>query len=270
MKGNWQAALLAAPALLLFGLLFVTPLAGLARLSLTGGTGHYARFLFDSYYLGILGSTLLLGVLVTSVCLFVGLPLAYVLARLEWRAAPFLLLLTTFPLWVSAVVRSFSWMVLFFRGGILTEGLKATGFVAPSYQLMYTYAGVVIALSQVLLPLFVITLYGVIRGIDRDLENAAMNLGASPFFAVTAVTLRLASGGIFAGALLVFSFAISAFATPILVGGVRAKLMAVTIQEQTLELLDWPFASALSVVLLAVGLCVVFIYRTFLGEARAA
>lgn len=265
--------LLLAPALLLFAVLFLAPIVGLGRLSLSEpapfGAATYARFFFDSYYLGVLAGTLLLGALVTAICILVGLPLAYVLARLEWRIAPFLLLLTTFPLWVSAVVRSFAWMVLFFRGGMLTELVKLTGLVPPSYQLMYTFTGLVIALAQVLLPLFVITLCGIIRGIDRDLENAAMNLGASPFLAVVLVTMRLARGGIFAGSLLVFSFAISAFATPILVGGVRAHLMAVSIQEQTLELLDWPFAAALSIVLLAIGLVVAFSYGRLVDERRA-
>lgn len=272
MRKAWAPWLLLAPAILLFGLLFVAPLVGLGRLSLSEpaplGVASYTRFFFDGYYLGVLGSTLLLGVLTTGLCLAVGLPMAYVLARLEWRSAPFLLLLTTFPLWVSAVVRSFAWMVLFFRGGLLTELVKATGLVPPSFQLMYTFSGLVIALAQVLLPLMVITLYGVIRGIDRDLENAAMNLGASPFLATVLVTLRLARGGIFAGSLLVFSFAISAFATPILVGGVRAHLMAVTIQEQTLELLDWPFAAALSMVLLAIGLVVVVVYGRLVDERQ--
>jgi ABC-type spermidine/putrescine transport system permease subunit I len=263
-------AILLGPSLVLFAVLFVAPLIGLGRLSLSDpapfGFSNYTRFLFDSYYLAVLGGTLLLGVLVTALCIAVGLPLAYVLARLEWRFAPFLLLLTTFPLWVSAVVRSFAWMVLFFRGGLVTELVKATGLVPPSFQLMYTFSGLVIALAQVLLPLFVITLYGIIRGIDRDLENAAMNLGASPAFAAIMVTMRLARGGIFAGSLLVFSFAISAFATPILVGGVRAHLMAVTIQEQTLELLDWPFAAALSILLLLIGLAVAFAYGRLVNE----
>ncbi len=266
--------LLLLPAVLLFGLLFAAPLVGLGRLSLSQpapfGVANYARFLFDSYYLAVLGGTLLLGALVTGICLLAGLPLAYVLARMEWRFAPFLLLLTTFPLWVSAVVRSFAWMVLFFRRGLLTELVQMTGLVAPSYQLMYTFTGLVIALAQVLLPLFVITLYGIIRGIDRDLENAAMNLGASPAYAAIMVTVRLARGGIFAGSLLVFSFAISAFATPILVGGARAHLMAVTIQEQTLEILDWPFAAALSIVLLAIGLAVALAYGRLVDERRAA
>ena len=123
---------------------------------------------------------------------------------------------------------------------------RDAGLAPAGFQLMGTLAGVVIALAQVLLPIMVVTLYGVIRSIDRDLENAAMNLGASPAGAVALVTVRLAAGGIAAGSLLVFSLAVGAFATPSLIGGARAQLMAVAIQEQTLELLDWPFAAAMS------------------------
>jgi putative spermidine/putrescine transport system permease protein len=169
-------------------------------------------------------------------------------------------MVTTFPLWVSAVVRSFGWMVLFHRNGLISNTLQATGLAAEPVQLMYTLTGVIIALAQVLLPLMVLTLYPVIRGIDRDLENAAMNLGATPGLAVWLVTLRLARSGIAAGSLLVFAISISAFATPSLVGGARAQLMATAIYEQTLELLDWPFASAIAAILLVIALVVVALY----------
>ena len=139
---------------------------------------------------------------------------------------------------------------------------------------MYTLTGVIIALAQVLLPLMVLTLYGVFKSIDRDLEYAAMSLGASPPLALCLVTLRLARGGIVAGSLLVFSLAISAFATPSLVGGARANVMATAIYEQTIEMLDWPFASTLATILLVVVLASVASVwrparRPFEGRARA-
>ena len=183
-----------------------------------------------------------------------GLPTAYVLARMQSRWAGFLLLLTTFPLLVSAVVRSFGWMVLFFKDGLVSRTLVLLGFVDRPVQLMYTMTGVIIALAQVLLPLMVLTLYGVFKSIDRDLEYAAMSLGARPSVALALVTLRLARGGIVAGSLLVFSLAISTFATPSLVGGARANVMATAIYEQTIELLDWPFGAALAAILLVVVL----------------
>lgn len=268
------AAGLLAPAALLFATLFVWPQFNLLQLSFTNpapyGVASYTRFLGDSYYLGVLVNSLALGVCVTLVTLLFGFPLAFLLARAETRWAGLLLLLTTFPLWVSAVVRSFAWMVLFYRGGTISRLLQGTGLVPPDFQLLGTFSGVVIALAQVLLPIMILTLYAVIRGIDRDLEHAAMNLGASPAAAMWLVTIRLARGGILAGCLLVFSLSVSAFATPSLVGGARAHFMAVTIYEQTLELLDWPFAAAVSAILLVIALSVALTYGRLLGDAREA
>ncbi|WP_170984786.1 ABC transporter permease [Roseomonas sp. AR75] len=266
------AAGLLAPAALLFALLFVWPQFRLLGLSFGNpapfGLASYERFLGDSYYLGVLANSLALGACVTVVCLVLGFPLAFLLARAETRWAGLLLLLTTFPLWVSAVVRSFAWMVLFYRGGTISRLLQGSGLVPPDFQLLGTFSGVVIALAQVLLPIMILTLYAVIRGIDRDLEHAAMSLGAAPVVALWLVTIRLARGGIMAGSLLVFSLSVSAFATPSMVGGARAHFMAVTIYEQTLELLDWPFAAAISAILLAISLAVALTYGRLLGEGR--
>jgi putative spermidine/putrescine transport system permease protein len=268
------AAGLLAPAALLFAVLFVWPQWSLFALSIGSpppiGFANYTRFLGDSYYLGVLANSLALGVCVTLTTLVIGFPLAFLLARAETRWAGLLLLLTTFPLWVSAVVRSFAWMVLFYRGGTISRLLQGSGLVPPDFQLLGTFTGVVIALAQVLLPIMILTLYAVIRGIDRDLEHAAMNLGASPAAAMWLVTIRLARGGILAGCLLVFSLSVSAFATPSLVGGARAHFMAVTIYEQTLELLDWPFAAAISALLLLIALSVALTYGRLLGEHREA
>jgi putative spermidine/putrescine transport system permease protein len=270
--------LIFAPCLIVYLVLFVWPQLSLLATSafdrgqLSGV--HYIRFLGDEYYWELLGRTLLLGVSVTLITLVLGVPVAYVLARMQSRLATLLLILTTFPLLVSAVVRSFGWMVLFFRDGIVSNSLQALGLVDQPLQLMYTLTGVIIALAQVLLPLMVLTLHGVFKSIDPDLEFAAMSLGASPPLALYLVTLRLARSGIVAGSLLVFSLAISAFATPGLVGGARANVMATAIYEQTIEMLDWPFASTLATVLLIFVLGLSLLYGAALdrrakGDAAA-
>jgi putative spermidine/putrescine transport system permease protein len=263
--------LLLAPALLVLLGFFVVPQAGLLAESFSQpppfGLALYERFLLDGFHLAMLGRSLLLGAIVTLVCIVAGFPLAFLLARLDSRWVPLLLLVTTFPLWVSAVVRSFAWMVLFLRAGLIPTVLRDLGLAPPGFQLMYTFAGVVIALAQVLLPLMVVTLYGVIRGIDRDLEHAALNLGAPPGLAVWLVTVRLARGGILAGSLLVFCLAVSAFATPSLIGGARVQLVAAHIFEQTTEVLDWPFAAAMSAILLAIGLAVALLYGRFVKDS---
>lgn len=269
---GWVTAALLAPAVVIFAGFFVLPQAGLLQESFSRpapfGVDTYVRFLGDPYYLSMLGRTLMTGALVAAICFGFGFPLALWLARLESRFVPFLLLLVTFPLWVSSVVRSFAWMVLFFHNGAMSTAVRATGLVADNFQLMGTLSGVIIALGQVMLPIMIVTLYGVLRTVDRDLENAAMNLGASPFKAVYLVTLRLAAGGIAAGTLLVFSLSVGAFATPTLIGGARAQLLAVTIQEQTLELHDWPFAAAIATILLVIAVSTALIYSR-LTQGRA-
>jgi ABC-type spermidine/putrescine transport system permease subunit I len=264
---------LLVPCLLIYLALLIWPQIMLLGSSFVDqgaiSTVHYEKFLLDSYYWQLLGRTLLLGIAVTAITLVLGLPLAYVLARLDTRWATVLLLMTTFPLLVSAVVRSFGWMVLFFRNGFVSQALVAVGITDAPTQLMYTLTGVTIALAQVLLPLMVLTLHGVFRSIDPDLEHAATSLGASPAAAFWLVTLRLSRGGIVAGSLLVFALTISAFATPSLVGGARANVMATAIYEQTIELLNWPFASALATILLVFVIVLSLLYAFLLERGSA-
>jgi putative spermidine/putrescine transport system permease protein len=268
----WVVLLLLAPCLLLYMALFVVPQM---RLLGTGfvvngdpGLAHYARMFEDGYYLFLMGRTLLCGLGVTLITVMLGVPLAYWLARLPSRWAGFILMLTTFPMLISAVVRSFGWMVLFFRNGPVSQLLVASGLSDSPVQLMYTLTGVTIGLAQVLLPLMVLTLYGVFRSIDPALESAAMTLGARPVVTFFLVTLPLARAGIVAGSLLVFALTISAFATPSLVGGARANMMATAIYENAVDLLDWPFASALASVLLVVVLGISAVYAVLADRGR--
>ncbi len=272
MTTRWQTAILLAPAVLLFLGLFVYPQFAMLAASLDAphwALAEYTHFLGDSYYLAILGRSLLLGAVVTAVAVVLGLPLAYWLARTASRLAPFLLLLSTFPLWISAVVRSFGWVVLLGRNGMVNTALHGMGLAGPSFQLLYTLSGVAIALTQVLLPFMVLSLYGVIRGIDPELERAAQNLGAGPLRAALLTTLPLARQGIVAAALLVFALSISAFATPSLVGGARVHLMSTTIYEQMTDLADWHFAAAISFILLAVVLAISLLQARLGGGAEA-
>ncbi len=133
---------------------------------------NYRHFFTDSFYLLTLGRSLILGAIVTITTLLLGLPMSYWLARLNSRLAPFLLVLCTFPLWVNAVVRSLGWIILMVRGGFLSAALRDIGIGGPTYQLAYTFGGVIVAMTQVNLPFMVLSLYGVIRAIDPELEKA--------------------------------------------------------------------------------------------------
>jgi putative spermidine/putrescine transport system permease protein len=243
--------LLLAPALGLYVLAFVVPQAGLLAQSAYPddqfGPGAYAAVLDDAYGIAVVVRTLLIGASVALVSLLLGFPLAYQLARTSSRWRSFLLGLTVFPLLTSAVVRTFGWQVLFYREGIVSTALRHLGF---DIELIGSGVGVVIALTEVLLPFMVLTLFGVIRGIPSSLEDAAQDLGDSPIRAVVRITVPLAKGGILGGTLLVFSLAVSSFVTPALVGGSRVQVMATAIYEHAISLVDYPTAAALAVVLL--------------------
>lgn len=267
-----RALLLLAPCVLVYLIFFVWPQFGLLALGFQDDAGNfslslYARFLGDSYYLQLLWRTLCMGFAVTLVTLILGVPLAYLLARSNSRWTPFLLMMTTFPLLVSAVVRSFGWMVLLYRNGVVSDLLQWLHFTDGPTQLMYTLNGTIIALAQVLLPVMVLSLYGVFRSIPPDLERAAMSLGARPGVTFALVTLKLARGGIVAGSLLVFSMAISSFATPSLVGGPRARVMATSIHELTTTVLDWSFAAVQSTILLVVVILIAALYGQILDRS---
>lgn len=270
--------LLMLPGLVVFFVLFFLPQAGMLGYSFQPDPQNraegitlenYTRFFGDPHYLGILGRTLWMGLLVTVVTLVLGYPLAYWLARTDTRWKTLLLILTIFPLLTSAVVRSFGWMVLLGRTGLINQALVGSGLAPRPLDLMYTLTGVIIALAEVLLPFMVLTLYGVIASIDRSVEEASMDLGAGPLTTILRVTLPLSAGGVLAGSLLVFSLAISSFVTPSLVGGPRVQLMATSIHEQTVSVLNWQFAAAVAAVLLVVVLALALAYSAVLERAGA-
>jgi putative spermidine/putrescine transport system permease protein len=259
----WVPALLMSPALLLLVAAFLVPMAILLVYSFyesrPGGVmipafslHQYIRFLSDPFYLTILWRTLLLGLWVTVWCILLGYPLAYVLARTRSpRVRGFLVTLILVPLMTSVVIRSYGWMILLANNGLVNQTLRALGVVQTSVQLLFNTTGVVIALVAILLPYMVLTVMPVIQNIDPSLEQAAQSLGANPWRMVRDVLIPLSLPGVWAGSILVFVLAIAAYATPRLVGGSRLLVMPIFVYDQTMSLLNWPFASAVSFIILA-------------------
>lgn len=262
----WLPALLVTPTLLLLLLAFVAPLGILLAYSFwesrPGGVmipgftlAQYRRFLGDPFYLYVLWRTVLLGVWVTAWCVVLGYPVAYVLARTRSRTARSVLVtLLLVPLMTSVVVRSYGWMILLANNGLVNKALLALGVVDSPVQLLFNTTGVVIALVAILLPYMVLTLAPVIQNIAPALEEASQSLGASPGRMFRDVVVPLSLPGVAAGSILVFVLTIAAYATPRLVGGSRLLVMPIFVYDQTMALLNWPFASATSFVLLALVL----------------
>jgi putative spermidine/putrescine transport system permease protein len=249
--------LLLLPALALLALLFAYPLLGIVNRSVykAGYTLDFYRQIFRvPVYLQVLGATFKVSAVVTIVCLALGYPLAYLLATRRPRAAQLLMIIVVLPFFTSIIVRTYAWMVLLGRNGIVNQYLIALGLTDKPLPLLYNQAGVVIGMSYVLLPYMVLTVYSVMRGIDPGLVRAAHSLGASRMQAFRRVFLPLSLPGIAGGTLLVFILSLGFFITPALMGGPGDMMIAMLIEREVEITLNWSFASALAVVLLALTL----------------
>lgn len=254
-------AVMLAPGLVVLGLLFLVPLADMFLRSFEhyvpfgnpqpGVTlENYAKFATDSFYQAALARTLLLGASVALVCLILGLPMAYAMVRATPRVRVLLTVIVLVPLMTSVVIRSYGWMILLGETGPVSSLIGMLGLPRP--RLMYTFAGTVIALVQVMMPFMVLTLAAAIQQINPTLEDASRNLGASRLRMFWDVIIPLSLPGIAAGTVLVFALTISAFATPVLIGGAAVKVVATVVYEQALTVINWPFASATSFILMAI------------------
>ena len=253
------------PALLLVGFLMVAPLLLLFRYSLNiysptelmieAFTGaNYVAAVADSYYRTVLATTLRISLLCTVIALLLGFPAAYVLARMQSGWKKWLTLLTVFPLMVGNVVRAAGWVVLLGNSGAINAGLRASGLVSEPVALLYTPTAVVIGIVTVVLPYMILTLSSVIEGVPRSLEEAALNMGARPVTVFLRVVFPLALPGVAAGSALVFILCMNAYATPVLLGGAKFKMMAPAVYDQFVRTTNWPFGAALAFILLAVTL----------------
>ena len=258
---------LAAPLALFFLVFFVAPLMQLFVLSLHNdtagvvwGIGQYAHFLTDPFSLSVLGSTLLLGAEVTALCLVLGFPIAWLYHRVGSRAQTVIILIVLLPLLTSVVVRTFAWIVILGRQGIINSTLLSIGAIDTPIRLLYTQVGVVFALAQVQMPLMTLPLITALGRIDTNLEDASCSLGAGSWRTFWRVVLPLALPGVIAGCTLTYAAAITAFITQSLIGGGQMLFMPMYLYQQASTLQNWPFASAISIIFLLAVLAVVTVF----------
>ena len=219
-------------------------------------TANYVG-LADASFLTVLLRTLRLGLVSTLVCVVFGYPLAYFLARAERRVALIGLFLLAMPLMVSAVIRTFGWLVILGRNGLVNGAITALGL--DRLSLLYNETAVVIGLANVFVPFMVLPLMASIERINPTLEEAARNLGASWFATFRRVILPLSRSGLISGCLLVYSAAISAFVVPMLMGGARVRVIGRQIYDQLLISYQWPNASAIATLLVIATTCLAFV-----------
>src|SRR6266699_1602145 len=214
---------------------------------------NYLKFFADPYYTGVLWTTLRVAALCTVACLIMGLPLAYVLARTQSRYKNVLIMLVVLPLFVGNAVRAAGWMTLFGSKGFLNVSLMQFGVITEPLQIMYTESAVVAGIIAVNLPYMVLTLQSVIEGINRNVEEAAFSLGAAPMTMFRRVLLPLSLPGILAGTILTFILGMNAYATPVLLGGPKFKMMGPLVYGQ-FQLNNWPFGASVAFVLMTATL----------------
>ena len=246
----WMAAFFLAPLALVVAYSFLSKgdYGGVAA-PLT--LDNYARLL-DPLYLRILGRTLLLAVLTTLLCLALGYPLAYYMALYGGRRRSLLLLLVVLPFWTSFLVRTYGWIFLLRDTGLINTILTRLGLIQVPLPLLYNQGAVLAGLVHGFLPLMVLPLYASLERLDRSLLEAAADLGAAPAARLLRVTLPLTAPGIYAGSVLVFVSALGAYLTPELLGGGKSVLLGNLVQNQFTTARDWPFGSAISLLVLAV------------------
>ena len=256
---------LALPLAALFVAFFVAPLAVLGALSLSAEPGlasftfrHYVRFFTDRFHTSILLDTLWLGVLATGTCFVFGFPIAWICARSSARWQSVLVFLVVLPILTSVVVRTFSWIVILGRHGVLNQIALGLGMVDEPMRLLFTELGVVIVLAQVQMPLMVLPILTVLSRIDPNLLDASTALGAGAWRTLWRVTLPLAMPGILAGTILTYAACVTAFVTQTLIGGARLIYMPLHIYSQAVGANDWPFAAAISVIFMFAVLAVVW------------
>jgi putative spermidine/putrescine transport system permease protein len=229
---------------------------------------NFQKLLSDTFFLQTLWLSVRLSLEVTAITLVLGFPLAYLYTRLGhgWRLA--ILFITILPLLTSAVVRSFAWIVILGKQGIVNAALLASGLTDVPVRLLFTHEGVRIALAQVQLPFMLLPLINAMEQLDPSLEHAAVSLGASQARAFFRVTVPLSAPGIVAGAILSFALSISAFITPAMVGGGSYTVMPTLIYQSAIVTLDWSTAATTAFILLAVALAVIWGGTALAGRFR--
>jgi ABC-type spermidine/putrescine transport system permease subunit I len=266
-----RGTLLVLPSLVFITVLFLYPLASLVTTSVydAGFTlNNYQRLIAQPVYVKVLLNTVRISTIVTLICLALGYPLAYRLFTLRRRAKFLLLIAILMPFVTSLLVRTYGWLVILDPNGLVNTILLRAGILAQPLTLVHNTTGVLIGMTQIMLPYMVLPIAAVMEGTDRALLRAAGSLGASPWNVFVKIFLPLTLPGVYAGCLLVFIICLGFFVVPALMGGTRDILLAQLIQFNVSTVLNWGFAAALSTILLLTTLTVYVLAHRWLHLAR--
>ncbi len=256
-------------AFVFVALLYVLGLSFLSRGELVGVTNeftlkNYAR-LADPQYLAVLLNSLRLAAITTAVCIVIGYPFGYLMARLEPVKRSIVMLLIIVPFWTNALIRIYGWRIFLMANGPLNNALMAIGMIKEPIKLIYTDGAVLLGMVYALIPFMILPAFTAVEKLDFTVVEAARDLGAKPFYAFITVTVPLTAAGLVAGCVLVFIPSMGLFFLNDILGGSKTVLAGGLIQ-QLIHSRDLPMAAALSVLLLTVTGAIIAVYRRMGGD----
>jgi len=270
-KGRFFSGMLLAPALIFMLLFLLGPLLYVGVLSLQNtdamlnpvaevGLSQYLAVFSAKSYLEAIFVSLGVAVITTVLCIVIALPIAWTLINTQSRALKVLLFIVVVsPLLTSVVIRTFAWIVLLARNGLLNDSLLQLGLIDRPLGMLWNLKAVIIALVQVLIPFAVLPIATALNKLPRDTIRASLNLGASHFYTFRYIVLPLVIPGILSGAIVVYALAVGSYITPLLIGGAMQPILPVTIYQEAIQIGNLPLSSALALILLAITLVVVFL-----------
>ncbi|MEQ9260919.1 MAG: ABC transporter permease [Roseovarius sp.] len=265
---------LGSPAMILVLVILVIPVGWLFYVSFIGADGsfsleNYERMVERKSYRRIFFTTFQVSLLTTALCVLIGYPLAYFMAQLPSRLANLCLITVLLPFWTSLLVRTYAWLVLLQKNGLVNNWAISLGLWDEPIKIVHNLNGTLIGMVHIMLPFLILPTYGAMKAIDRDLIKAAANLGASPRRAFWTVFFPLSTPGLFAGALMVFVLCLGFFVTPAVLGGGKVIMVSMKIVSNIELFVNWGAASALGVVLLVLTALILWVASRFVNLERA-
>ena len=261
---------LSMPAVLGILIIVFLPIFWLSSLSFYDAKGalsteNYARIFESALYKRTFVVTSQISITVTIICVLLGYPLCYWLTKMKDRTASILMIFVLVPFWTSILVRTYAWLVLLQRKGVINSSLVSLGIIDEPIQLAHNLTGSIIGMVHIMLPFLILPLYATMRGIDTDLVRAALGLGSTPRKAFWHVFFPMSLPGLFAGIVLVFILSLGFFVTPALLGGGRVQMLAQRIESTITIYSNWGAASALGVVLLLLAFVMIWLMNRVFG-----
>ena len=264
IKEQWMILGLAAPSIFSIIAIIMIPVGWLFYLSFIGNGGdfslvNYQRMIEYKSYARVYLITFQVSILTTLLCVLIGFPLAYFLAQLPQKIAGVLMLTVLLPFWTSLLVRTYAWLVLLQKKGLLNDFAIQIGLWETPVKLVHNMTGTLIGMAHIMLPFLILPLYGAMRRIEPEMMHAASNLGAKPFQAFWKIFFPISLPGLVAGSLIVFVLCLGFYVTPAVLGGGRVVMIATQITAILENQFNWGAASALGVVLLVTTMIILYL-----------